>query len=80
MTREERIIFWLDNEYGVGNDNVKIVKAALRKQVPKKVIEEQIVGSNLYLRTCPSCGVRFIKYGHGYCGECGQALKWSDNE
>ena len=51
----------------------------LEKQIPQRVIEESI-GLDCFLRFCPNCGVRFLRIGHGYCGECGQALKWSDNE
>ena len=50
---------------------------ALEKQIPKKVIfQSEFEG----LRYCPCCKVRFIGWGMKYCGECGQALDWSDTE
>ncbi len=49
---------------------------ALEKQIPKKVT---LVFKNDYdLVYCPRCGVRFIQYGKPFCGECGQALDWSE--
>lgn len=49
---------------------------ALEKQIPKKVT---LVFKNDYdLVYCPRCGVKFIQYGLHFCGECGQALDWSE--
>lgn len=48
---------------------------ALEKQIPKKVIFQSGFKG---LRYCPCCNVRFIGWGMKYCGECGQALDWSD--
>ena len=48
---------------------------ALEKQIPKKVIFRSGFKG---LRYCPCCNVRFIDWGMKYCGECGQALDWSD--
>ena len=50
---------------------------ALEKQIPKKVIFQSGFKG---LRCCPCCNVRFIDWGMKYCGECGQALDWSDND
>lgn len=53
-----------------------LIKEALEKQIPKKVT---LVLKNDYdLVYCPRCGVRFIQYGKPFCGECGQALDWSE--
>lgn len=49
---------------------------ALEKQIPKKVIFQSGFKG---LRYCPCCNVRFIGWGMKYCGECGQALDWSDD-
>lgn len=68
-----RIIMWLDNEYGEGNDNVKLVKAALEKQIPKLPKED----GWLY---CPVCGKDVCLEKPKYCSDCGQALDWSDTE
>lgn len=48
---------------------------ALKKQTPKQVREDKIFGDD-GLHYCPTCGVRFIRWGFKHCGECGQALKW----
>jgi len=66
---------------------------ALEKQIPKEPIEEahnaKTISYNLY---CPTCG-KIIgyrgtitgriaqKYGNeDYCGKCGQAIDWSEDE
>ena len=49
---------------------------ALEKQIPKKIIFKSGFKG---LRYCPCCNVRFIGWGMKYCGECGQALDWSDD-
>lgn len=33
-----------------------------------------------YAGKCPSCGVVFLDDSTGYCGNCGQALKWGKND
>ncbi len=61
---------------------------ALEKQIPKKVTEKKFpdnpegdrVPMDIKLHYCPCCNVRFIGWGMKYCGECGQALDWSDSE
>ena len=58
-------------------DWLEEAKKALEKQNPKKV--KQIFKNDYDLVYCPRCGVRFIQYGKPFCGECGQALDWSDN-
>lgn len=85
MTKEERIIYWLNNEYGEGNDNVKIVKAALEKQIPKKPYYEgdgYDDSGNLIYDTwiCPNCEGRYeVDYEvHSYCPTCGQSIDWSN--
>ena len=49
---------------------------ALEKQMPKKV--KRTFKNDYDLVYCPRCGVRFIQYGKPFCGECGQALDWSE--
>ena len=81
LTQEKRIIMWLDNEYGEGNDNVKLVKSALEKRIPKKPI-----GRHTSYK-CPECDRR-VRSGKGsscrgidyFCQRCGQALDWGDTE
>ena len=49
MHQNQRIILYLDHTYGEGNENVKIAKAALEKQIPKKLICIEIE------KCCPIC-------------------------
>ena len=57
-------------------DWLKEAREALEKQIPKNV--KQTFKNDYDLVYCPRCGVRFIQYGKPFCGECGQALDWSD--
>jgi len=69
-------------EHGIKTEyvlNEKAIINALEKQIPKKVVMQEIKG-DIELRYCPCCNVRFIGWGMKYCGECGQALDWSDTE
>ena len=50
---------------------------ALKKQMPKEVVIQKI-DEDIEFLYCPRCHVRFIRMGMKYCGECGQALDWSD--
>lgn len=54
----------------------KIVKA-VEKQIPKKPLpEERYYG----IGKCPNCSAVFLDKSTKYCGNCGQALDWSDDE
>ena len=62
-------------------------KKALKKQMPKKPITDSTRYAGLEDFFCPSCKKRIIsrldgKWRAGIlqkcCGECGQALDWSD--
>ena len=50
-----------------------VVKEALEKQIPKKPKNRE--GTTYFY--CPCCDSKNI---NEYCGECGQALDWSDTE
>lgn len=52
---------------------------ALEKQIPKEVVIQKI-NEDIELLYCPNCHVRFIRTGMNCCGNCGQALDWSDGE
>lgn len=52
---------------------------ALEKQIPKEVVIQKI-NEDIELLYCPNCHVRFIRTGMNCCGNCGQALDWSDNK
>lgn len=55
------------------------VKEIIKKQTPKR-IKRKIIGNKLTLHFCPTCEIRLLSWGHKFCGECGQALDWSDEE
>lgn len=78
MTQEGRIIFWLNNEYGEGNDNVKIVRAALEKQIPQKV-NISLKGTTEWNTKChcPMCRKDLFD-GQKYCSNCGQLIDWGE--
>ena len=63
-----------------------VVISAIEKQIPKKVkyLNRHGDGPDYYNKdyfNCPSCGRRLRnKQKDAYCGRCGQALDWSDNE
>lgn len=61
-------------------DMLLMCKEALEKQIPKKTTKRQYVpnGTLIYGR-CPIC-YYFAKNDFKYCGNCGQALDWSDSE
>lgn len=63
----------------IGGKSLDIAVSALEKQIPKKVVEKNIV-EDVSLNYCPYCNFRFIGWGMKHCGECGQALDWSDTE
>ena len=52
---------------------LEVAVSALEKQVPMKPINRE--GTTYFC--CPVCGGN---HTYQYCGDCGQALDWSDNE
>ena len=64
------------------------INAVFERFMPKKIIIQKFpdnpevdrVPMDIKLHYCPCCNVRFIGWGMKYCGECGQALDWSDTE
>jgi hypothetical protein len=68
-----------DAGYYLQLEHEKFVLACIEKQIPKKVVEKKFV-EDVNLNYCPCCNVRFIGWGMKHCGECGQALDWSDTE
>lgn len=85
MTNKEAIKI-LKVEYLGDSENMELAKyiaaSALEKQIPHKIKAENIKTSDqvIRLRHCPSCNVRFVRFGMNYCSDCGQALDWSDEE
>jgi len=66
----------LDKRVG---EALEIAIPALEKQIPKEVVIKKI-NEDIELLYCPNCHVRFIRTGMNCCGNCGQALDWSDDE
>lgn len=56
-------------------DYERIAFDALEKQIPKKPTPYKGFEGK-----CTCCGVIFIDRSTNYCGNCGQALDWSDSE
>ena len=50
---------------------------ALEKQIPKKPIEKEF--HNMPHCSCPICEGG-LYYEQEYCDECGQALKWGEED
>lgn len=53
---------------------VFVAKKAIEKQIPKKVLPDK----EYYEGICPCCGVHFLDRSTNFCGNCGQALDWSE--
>jgi predicted RNA-binding Zn-ribbon protein involved in translation (DUF1610 family) len=68
---------------------MEAIKKALEKQIPKKPIENGmrsgIFATHKYY-TCPRCGNACLqkmaneRQNTNYCWDCGQALKWGEEE
>lgn len=88
MHQNKRIIMWLNDQYGEGNENVKVVIEALEKQIAKKILYRKQNYGTPYL--CCECEADqtptefFCEDGsepkekHTFCWKCGQKLDWSD--
>ena len=70
--------------------NEKAIVSALKKQIPKKPtphkvkVDKILIGNGYWnegttVYKCPNCG-EFISRAYKHCGDCGQALDWSENE
>lgn len=54
-------------------DWLEEAKKALEKQIPKKPLSYKGLEGK-----CPTCGVIFLDRSTNHCGNCGQALDWSE--
>jgi ribosomal protein S27AE len=63
----------------VARDNlaeaVRVVSAAAKYRIAQKPEPESRYYGN---GKCPTCGAVFLDKSTNYCGNCGQALDWSD--
>lgn len=75
-----------DFEYEI--DSITIAMDCIEKQIPKNPIIDFMPRGDFYY--CPNCN-EIVKsyivdtpivdeYNHNYCGGCGQAIDWSDEE
>lgn len=55
-------------------EEFKIAISCIEKQIAKEIDYKKI--DDIVLRFCPTCKIRFLRYGFDYCGNCGQKLKW----
>ena len=86
MTAQEaKALFERDLRYSKGDEDCpewleifnsrKLAISALEKQIPKKPTPYKG-----YEGQCVGCGAVFLDRSTKYCGNCGQALDWSDAE
>lgn len=77
MTIEEAISA-LENIYGMLSEENKraldVADDAMGKQVAKKVVIKTPY------EMCPTCGNMYLHYHYRHCPECGQKLKWREEE
>ena len=85
-----RIIEGLDTSNS--EENIKAKKmavAAMKKQIPKKLIKKEYEGEEITNYLCPTCKeVLRNQWDDGfiignkksYCDKCGQRLDWSDEQ
>lgn len=67
---------WTDED----KEHILTIMEALEKQTPQKTTEREYVpNGTLIYGHCPNCDC-FTKNFFKYCGNCGQALDWSDTE
>ena len=56
---------------------LEIAKQAVEKQIPKNVFpDSKYYGNGI----CPNCNAVFMDKSTNFCGNCGQALDWSDTK
>lgn len=62
-------------------EEMKVAIEALEKQIPKKLIEKEVIGVSMsgykYKGQCPKCSLTVSQFSGNYCHHCGQALDWS---
>ena len=67
----------------------KMAAAAMKKQIPKKLIKKEYEGEEITNYLCPTCKeVLRNQWDDGfiignkksYCDKCGQRLDWSDEQ
>ncbi len=56
-----------------------IACGALEKQIPKKPYNRVKLGEKTVIGTCPECGGG-NNSEYPYCGKCGQALNWMEDD
>ncbi len=92
MTFEKAVkILKANEERRLASEYVRIKNLAIKtfkKQIPKKVVAFKTnrpirlgngtFGKGTTVYKCPCC-MQFVSRINKYCGECGQALDWSDN-
>jgi hypothetical protein len=81
IDRIECAIRHIESSLDVDPWAVEIAVEAMRKQIPKKLQNlHRFRGREKCVGTCPKCGyVCCSDYGD-YCGGCGQAIDWTEDE
>lgn len=53
-----------------------IIQSVMKKAIPQKPLPDNRYYGN---GKCPCCNAVFLDKTTNYCGNCGQALDWGDN-
>lgn len=77
QTREQFVLAWNSNAYLNMCESSDMENAinALEKQIPRRPLPYKGFDGK-----CVCCGVIFLDRSTKHCGNCGQALDWSDTE
>lgn len=79
LSRERYLLGCLSDEYQCSQmiEALELAKQAVEKQIPKNVLpDSKYYGNGI----CPNCNAVFMDKSTNFCGNCGQALDWSDTK
>lgn len=63
---------------GLGVDACRVAVKALEYRIPKNPLAP--ISKLLELGRCPNCNAALFDKNLKFCGDCGQALDWSDEK
>lgn len=78
MTNEEALSYFERRKELLGlSDLVQEAEDCALSAIKKQILKKPLPYKG-WEGKCPTCGVIFIDRTTNYCGNCGQALDWSD--